>query len=94
MPSLEEFSRESLYRGGIVARPVAVDQAISVERWPSLMREGPLQACMMRGGLASQTFNFRAAAAELFFQPLETTVQMIDTIDHGLALGGQTGDHQ
>ena len=33
-------------------------------------------------------------ARELFLEPLETAVEMVDAVDHGLAFGGKAGDHQ
>src|ERR1019366_780035 len=35
-----------------------------------------------------------AARRELFLEPLESAVEMIDAIDHGLAFGGKPRDHQ
>src|SRR5437868_13671208 len=36
----------------------------------------------------------RAARRQLLLQPLETTVEMIDAVDHGFALGGEAGNDQ
>jgi len=33
-----------------------------------------------------------AAGRQLFLEPLEPAVEMIDAVDHGLAFGGETGD--
>src|SRR4051794_32035634 len=35
-----------------------------------------------------------AAAAELVLEALKTAVEVIDAIDHGLALGGERGDDE
>ncbi len=45
-------------------------------------------------GSAADTFNLRAAPRQFFFQSLEAAIQMINAVDHGFALGRQTGDHQ
>src|SRR5260370_1138483 len=51
-------------------------------------------AGMTMMGSAGQPLDRRAAASELFLQPLETTVEVVDAIDDGFALGGQRRDHQ
>jgi hypothetical protein len=35
-----------------------------------------------------------AAGRELVLEPLEAAVEMVDAVDHGLALGGKRSDHQ
>src|SRR5262249_56511495 len=38
--------------------------------------------------LGADAFNRRAATGELILKPFEAAVEMINTIDHGLTLGG------
>src|ERR1700692_542633 len=35
-----------------------------------------------------------AAGRQLFLEPLEAAVEMVDAVDHGLAFGGQPRDHE
>jgi hypothetical protein len=43
---------------------------------------------------SADALDLAAAAGELVLQPLEAAVEMIDAVDHGLALGGERADHQ
>src|SRR5436190_9674846 len=45
-------------------------------------------------GLARQPLDRRAAATQLFLEPLETAVEVVNAIDDGFALGGKRRDHQ
>jgi hypothetical protein len=36
----------------------------------------------------------RAAGGQLFLEPLEAAVEMVDAVDHGLAFRGEAGDDQ
>lgn len=42
----------------------------------------------------ADALNNRAAAGQLFFQPLKAAIQMIHPVDDGFAFGGKTGNHQ
>src|SRR5438874_4349122 len=42
----------------------------------------------------AESLDFGAAAGELVLEPLETTVEVINAIDHGLPLGGKRRDHE
>src|SRR6476646_12050397 len=42
----------------------------------------------------ADAFNGGAAGGELVFEPLEAAIEMIDPVDHGLALGRQGSDNQ
>ena len=44
--------------------------------------------------LGADAFDGRAAAHEFFLEPLEAAIEMIDAVDHGLALGCERGNHQ
>ena len=58
----------------------------------SLLQEDRGRAKRFR--LGADAFDRRAAAGELVLEPLEAAVEMIDAVDHGLALGRERGDHQ
>src|SRR6185369_11289755 len=49
-----------------------------------------------KGGriLGADALDFRAATDELFLEPLEAAVEMIDAVDHGLAFGGKSRDDE
>src|SRR5262249_6042183 len=44
--------------------------------------------------LVADALDRSAAGRQLFLQPLEAAVEMIDAVDHGLAFGGKPGDDQ
>src|SRR3954447_2006742 len=44
--------------------------------------------------LVADALDRRTAAREFFLKAFETAVQMIDTVDHGFALGGKSRDDQ
>src|SRR5262249_43290368 len=44
--------------------------------------------------LGADAFNDRAAAHEFFLEPLKAAIEMIDAVDHGLALGCKGGNHK
>src|SRR5262249_39087179 len=44
--------------------------------------------------LPAQPLDRRPTCRELVLDPLEAAVEMVDAVDHGLALGGETGDDQ
>src|SRR5690349_6353188 len=47
----------------------------------------------MRASVAD-ALDRRAAGREFVLEPFETAVQMIDTVDHGFALGGKPRDNK
>src|SRR5262249_30693440 len=47
-----------------------------------------------RNRSAADPLDRRAAGGELVLQPLEAAVEMVDPVDHGLAFGGESGNHQ
>src|SRR5215471_14438170 len=56
-----------------------------------------MQSLPERGGmsaLAADALDFGAAAAELVLEALEATVEVIDAVDHGLALGRERRDDE
>src|SRR5215467_12760788 len=44
--------------------------------------------------LGADAFNDRAAAHEFFLEPLKAAIEMIDAVDHGLALRCKGGNHK
>src|SRR6202521_2297601 len=50
--------------------------------------------CGWASPLPAQALDEGPAAAELFLQPLEPAVEMVDAVDDGLALRRKPGDHQ
>src|SRR4029079_17312113 len=42
----------------------------------------------------AESFKDRANACEFFLKPLEAAIEVIDAVDHGLALGCKSGNHK
>src|SRR5690348_11007216 len=55
---------------------------------------GPGTTSLPSSALAADAGDVGAAAGELVFQPLEAAVEVVDAVDHGLALGRKAGDDQ
>src|SRR3984893_14564579 len=51
-----------------------------------------LQVCA-RQNLSADALDGGAAGRQFVLEPLEAAVEMVDAIDHGLALGGKPRDH-
>src|SRR6266508_6860165 len=50
--------------------------------------------CQLRKGSARKPLDMGAALAELLLDALKTSVEVIDTADHGLPLRGEPGDDE
>ena len=62
-------------------------------------RGAPRRGARARAGRArsltpADALDRGAAGGELVLQPLEAAVEVIDAVDHGLALGGERGDDE
>src|ERR1700736_1865817 len=47
-----------------------------------------------RQNLSADALDDSAAGRKFVLEPLEAAVEMVDAVDHGLAFGGETRDHQ
>src|SRR5690606_5508131 len=65
--------------------------AMTTQRWGA---SAPVPRADARFPSARDAFDLGAAAAELVFQAFEAAIEMIDAVDHRLALGGQAGNDQ
>src|SRR5690349_7488666 len=55
----------------------------------------PAFAGMTAGGRsAADALDVGAAVAELFFQPFEPAIEVVDAVDGGFAAGGEAGDDE
>ena len=70
----------------IVVRGAAFDTRWSAEPLLMLLSQG--------AALLVDALDARAEGAELLFQRLVTAVEVVDALDHGLALRDEPGDHQ
>src|SRR5215510_6355092 len=81
--------------------------ATSVGRWPprhstscalappaSADASKRIVAARSNARLSAEALDGGAAGRELVLEPLEAAVEVIDAIDHGLALGRERGDHE
>src|SRR5215471_12833946 len=54
----------------------------------------PYSATIVARASPADALDLGAAGGELVLQPLEAAVEVIDAVDHGVAVGRQRGDHQ
>src|SRR3954454_15403862 len=62
----------------------SASRAISLSRAVTIRSSNSVADALDRG----------AAGRQLFLEPLEAAVQVIDAVDHGLAFSGQSRNHQ
>src|SRR5262249_42484275 len=63
-------------------------------RYVPAIDPGPYRARAKALRVGADALNDRAAVHEFFLEPLKAAIEMIDAVDHGLALGCKCGNHK
>src|SRR5215217_7865968 len=98
MTSRSSRSRATNFTGSIARAPYRL-RLLAVFSWQSLrvLRNGKMQAQAIpkqTGALAADPLDGCPTGGKLILEALETAVEMIDAMDHRLALRRQCGDDE